>query len=441
MDDRAQDYKNTIIELKDKLEAQNQEVSELLKHFELAIVDTKDDMRIMNSFGAIDEIFGDAEKQFERGNSLIKAIYKVTKNSKPRPEETDDEQQHTQEQLDLEELVTKFVTGTREEREFQIIGETDKGDIFLLVWRIKRNDRNFRSYFKVIPTNSIIRSLQEKHEAEIEQIKQDMRLTFENVQDGITMLSLKNQVLFMNESAKSLYFNNKNHVTKNANFEGRLFQEIFVNEDAEIVKDIVDFNRRVVITREPYSYSKKIGEQDVSFHLKPILNERKFIIGILIISRISSNDVNIDTGKLFNALKNLSIDNKKLYSKVKDLEINLSKTNERAGEFQNALKLFYSFLEKMPCPMSIIRLPNMQYEFVNTRFEQKVNHKREHIRGKKDTDLFNETEVATLSEFVNISLRRKDIVYIDENGLKLKQSVLFNNENEPTHIIRVFDDN
>mgnify|MGYP003591918600 FL=1 len=90
MDDRSQEYRKTIAELREKIESQNQETFDLLKYFDLVIIDTKDDMRIMNSSGAVEELFGEAEKFFERGNSLIKAIYKVTKNTKPRPEEDDD---------------------------------------------------------------------------------------------------------------------------------------------------------------------------------------------------------------------------------------------------------------------------------------------------------------------------------------------------------------
>ena len=157
MDDRSQEYRKTIAELREKIESQNQETFDLLKYFDLVIIDTKDDMRIMNSSGAVEELFGEAEKFFERGNSLIKAIYKVTKNTKPRPEEDDDEYRHTQIQLDLEELVVKFVMSSREEREFKIVGEKENGDVFVLVWKIKLMGKVFRSYFKIIPTNSFDR--------------------------------------------------------------------------------------------------------------------------------------------------------------------------------------------------------------------------------------------------------------------------------------------
>lgn len=439
MDDRTQDYKKTIAELREKIENQNQETFDLLKYFDLVIIDTKDDMRIMNSFGAVEELFGDAEKFFERGNSLIKAIYKVTKNTKPRPDEDDDEYRHTKIQLDLEELIVKFVMSTREEREFKIVGENENGDVFLLVWKIKRINKVFRSYFKIIPTNSIIKAMQIKHNEEIVQIKADMRLVFEHIQDGITILDLKNTILYMNESAKNQYFTTTNKVTKNANFEGRLFQEIFVNESADLVKSILNHNKRVIDTRAHYDYNAKIAEQDVSFHLKPIFNERQFIIGILIISRNSAGDFNIDTTKLFNALKNLSIENKKLYSANKDLEVSLNKSNESLTNFQRTIKLIYSFLEQFPYAISILKMPNMNYEFVNSRYEEITQIKREHLRGKRDEEVFPPELVENLGHFINSTLANSNSEYFEYNQYKIRQTVLKNERQEPAYIIRAFE--
>lgn len=439
MEDRIQEYKEQVRELKDKIEEQNQEMTDLLKYFDLIIVDTKDDLRIVNCYGPVEDLFKSAEKMFERGLSLVKAVYKITKNTRPRPDEADDEHQEIENQLNLEELIIKFVNGTREEKEYQIIGETETGDVFLLIWKIKRLPRYFRSYFKIIPTNSIIKNMQTKHSEEIDQIKNDAKLVFENVHDGITMLDLRNKVLYMNESAKKLYFNSQNRLTKNANFEGRLFQEIFVNEDVEIVKDITEYNKRILINREPISYTKKIAEKEISFHLKPIFNERQFIIGVLIISRDTSSDYNIDTTKLFAALKNLSIENKRLFSKVKELEVQLMKSNEKVGDYQNTIKLFYNFLEKIPTPLSIIRLSNMQYEFINTAFETKINIKKEYIRGKRDEELFPENIYNILQNSISKSIDARQPIVIDDDDVKLKQSIIFNPNNEPTHVIRLYE--
>ena len=439
MDNKIQEYKEQIKELKSKMETHEQEMADMLKYFDLIIIDTKDDLRIVNCYGPIEELFKSAEKMFQRGFSLVKAVYKITKNTRPRADETDDEYQGTQNQLSLEELLIRFINGTRSEKEFQIIGETETGDIFLLILKIKRLERYFRTYLKIVPTNSIIKNMQEKHSEELEQIKSDTRLVYENVHDGITMLDLRNKVLYMNESAKKLYFNSQNRLTKNANFEGRLFQEIFVNEDIDIVKDIIEFNKRILINREPKSYTKKIAEHEISFHLKPIFNERQFIIGVLIISRQTSNDFNIDTNKLFNALKNLSIENKNYYSKVKELEISIMKSNERMADYQNTIKLFYSFLERIPTPLSIIKLSNMQYEFINSAFETKINIKKEFIRGKRDQELFPENIFNILNNAVSMTIESGQIFSIDNDELKLKQSVIYSQNNEPTHIIRLYE--
>ena len=108
MEDRIQEYKEQVRELKDKIEEQNQEMTDLLKYFDLIIVDTKDDLRIVNCYGPVEDLFKSAEKMFERGLSLVKAVYKITKNTRPRPDEADDEHQEIENQLNLEELIIKF---------------------------------------------------------------------------------------------------------------------------------------------------------------------------------------------------------------------------------------------------------------------------------------------------------------------------------------------
>jgi hypothetical protein len=439
MDDSIQDKNIRISELKAKIDGHNQEMTDLLKYFDLIIVDTKDDLRIVNCFGPIEDLFKSAEKMFERGFNLIKAIYKITKNTKARPEEIEDEVQESNNELSLEELLNRFVSSTREEKEFQIIGETETGDIFLLIWKIRRLERYFRSYLKVVPTNSIIKNMQKKHNEEIEQLKNDAKLVYENIHDGITMLDLKNKIQYMNESAKKLYFNTQNKLTKNANFEGRLFQEIFVNEDVDVVKDIMGYNKRILFDREPISYTKKIAEHEVSFHLKPIFNERSFIIGLLIISRETASDFNIDTNKLFNALKNLSIENKNLFSKVKDLEIQIMKSNEKISDYQNTIKLFYSFLERIPSPLSIIKLSSMQYEFINSAFESKINIRKEFIRGKRDEEIFPDNISIILRNSIPRTIDTKQAITIIDDEINLKQCAIYNPNNEPTHIIRLYE--
>lgn len=441
MDELIQELKNEIKNLKEKNEQHNSEFSDILRFFNLLVIDTKDDLRIINCFGTAEEIFTGGDKIFERGNSLIKAIHKVTRNTNLRPEENIDESRKTQELLDIEETIVKFINSTRTEREFQIIGETENGDVFLLICRIKRTDKYFRTFLKVLPTNTIIKNMQDKHSEEVKRLKKEAVRVYDAIQDGVTLLDLHNKILYMNPAAKKLYFNNSNRITKNANFEGRLFQEIFVNEDPDIIKEIVEFNKNVLISREETSYSKKINEKEVSFHLKPTLNERDFIIGITIISRTAASDFSIDTTKLFTALKNLSIENKNLYSKVKELEGSLQKSNQIGIEFQSTVKLFYSFFERMPCPLSIIRFSSQQYEFINAAFEKKISLSRELIKGKKDSDLYPNHILIHFSQALNSNLSEKRTAVINIESIKCKQTIVYNASNEPTHIIRVFDDN
>ncbi len=282
--------------------------------------------------------------------------------------------------------------------------------------------------------------MQEKHSDEVKRLKREACSVYDSIQDGVTLLDLNNKILYMNPAAKKLYFNNSNRVTKNANFEGRLFQEIFVNEDSDVIKEIVEYNKNVLISREEFSYSKKINEKEVTFHLKPTLNERRYIIGITIISRTASADFSIDTNKLFSALKNLSVENKNLYSKVKELEASLQKSNQKIIEYQSTLKLFYSFFEKIPYPLSIIKISNQNYEFINTAFERKMNLTRESIKGKRDSDIFSFNTADALNDALVTSLAENRPTTINTDILKIRQSVVYSSNNEPTHIIRIFDE-
>ena len=77
-----EELRSKIIQLYDKVNYQQEELSDILNQFELVIVETTGDLRILNSYGAVDIIFKAAIKSFERGENLLKIVYKEKTASK-----------------------------------------------------------------------------------------------------------------------------------------------------------------------------------------------------------------------------------------------------------------------------------------------------------------------------------------------------------------------
>ena len=93
----------------------------------------------------------------------------------------------------------------------------------------------------------------------------------------------------------------------------------------------------------------------------------------------------------------------------------------------------------MPFPVSIIKLPNMNYEFVNSKFEQVTNLTRENLRGKRDEEVFPQDIVSKFSSFITQSLLNYQITNFETEEYKIRQTVMMNDRQEPAYIIRVFE--
>ncbi|HOK14665.1 MAG TPA: hypothetical protein PK007_07065 [Candidatus Kapabacteria bacterium] len=241
--DREQKYKDEIAELKRKVLILEDKCNEVLQNTEMAIVETRADMRIINAEGAIDLIFEEAIDDFERGENLLKVIYKITHNTKATSKELPTS---TEQGDSIEELINKFVEGTLEEKLIRIVGEKESGELFLLTWKIKRLGKNFKSFFKIIPTNQIIKSAQDKHIEEINEMRKLVRDTLNIVEEGLFVLNMKNEIEFMNNSAKRFFFSSNINLLKSAPIEGRLYSEIFINESVDEIKHRIEQNARCI---------------------------------------------------------------------------------------------------------------------------------------------------------------------------------------------------
>ncbi|MDQ1267156.1 MAG: hypothetical protein QG635_2310 [Bacteroidota bacterium] len=447
-----------IEELQTRYNNLNDEITEMMKYFEFAIVETKDDMRIINSNGAVDEIFKDVIKNFNRGENLVKLIYRTCKNTKEKEElkevisSSGSEEFPDEEQEDLEDSIQKFTQTGREERIIKIVGEKEDGEIFLLQWVIKKKNNIYRSFFKAVPTNGIVKAAQEKHKIELEQNRNNIKETLGHIKEGITILDLKSTIIYMNDAAKKYYISHKNQLLKNAPVEGRFFKEVFVTEDPEEVKKINDYNRRVIVTRKPITYYKKLHDIDIEMNVFPLINEKNNVIGVTIISRTqqiaaekkpdtsASASMAVDTKKLLLTIKSLSEDKRMLLERANELDNNFKWLMKNNKEYHETIKQYYLYLDMLPTAVSIQLLPSMKFDFINRQFERKFGKGRDEVRGKEDSDMFSPDTVLILNQKYEEAVQTRKAIDIDTGFFHSRQIVIFGSDNNPSHLMRIYFD-
>ncbi|MCX8054432.1 MAG: PAS domain-containing protein [Ignavibacteria bacterium] len=438
--DREQKYKDEIAELKRKILILEDKCNEVLQNAEMAVVETRGDMRIINAEGAIDLIFEEAIDDFERGENLLKVIYKITHNTKA----TSKELPNSTEQGDsIEELINKFVEGTLEEKVIRIVGEKESGEIFLLTWKIKRLGKNFKSFFKVIPTNQIIKSAQDKHIEEINEMRKVVRDTLNIIEEGVFILNMKNEIEFMNNSAKRFFFSSNINLLKTAPIEGRLYNEIFINESVDEIKYRIEQNARCISMKKPVKFAVKSNDQQVVFTIFPNFNHRKEVIGTITIIKddlpiFSANTPKDEIEKLSKALKYYSQIAKQSEARLVELENNQKWLMNKNTEYQSLIRSLSTFLDNIPAPIAILSLPSRKYEYVNNSFVQKFSIPKEQIKGKTDEDIFSSEDADIFDTKTIEAIETKEITKVSTPNFYAKQVVLVNSSNKPTNIIRIF---
>ena len=430
--------KATKADLSNKVESMDREMTDLLKYFDLAVVETRADMKIINTYSSAEQIFKPAKKMLESGGNLIKVVYKTTRNTKTRSDAGIEDYEELE---DLEYTVAKFVDSNREERKIHVIGEKDDGEIFLLIWIIVRRDKLFKSYFRMIPTNEIIRDTKKRYEKEIKDIRRNARDIYELVSEGITILDLDNKILYMNSKANKGYVSNDNKLLESASFEGRLFQEIFVTEEPEEVKARLEQNKKVIMSKRPRSYSKMVGKKEVTYSVNPVFSGKGNVIGLVIISRIVEDEKkNFDEKRLLKTLHSLTEDNKKHIERFKELELNEQWLMKKNTEYQQAIRMFYSFLENAPLPICALEIPSLKIIFVNKELEKLLDVPRQEILDKTDEMAFMGVDERDNDMNTDIMLDSDEIFTIKLGKYKALQKTIFGPEGNAKHIIRIFYD-
>ncbi|NLO18924.1 MAG: hypothetical protein GX121_03455, partial [Ignavibacteria bacterium] len=435
--------KREIIQLRDKLNNQQEERQEILNQFELVIVETTFDLRIANSYGAVDKIFKAAIKNFERAENLLKIVYKVTKNSRGLE---DGESKPFDEMDYLEDTLNKFVEGRRKELTLRVVGENEDGEIFLLIWKLKRLERSLMHYFKTIPTNAIIKASNEKHNKEIKAISEQAYQIYDNVSDGIIILDLEQKIKFLNQSIKDNIILRQSKLLRNSDFENRYFKDIFITGTIDEIKSRVDANKRVIYTKTPDSYNAAISNIDFLFKVNPIFNEKKELTNLLILVTpnkevtLTVNDKKLELSKLIQIIRVLSQEKNQHKQRIAELENNQQWLMNNSKQSSDVIKYLNSLITYFPTPISVQNQKDNTFAIVNKAFEKLFNVKKENSLGKTHYDILDKDTVKLIETKAASELNNSQISVINSKEITIKQT-LFYDMSGNKQILRVYCNN
>ncbi len=457
-DDQVLRLREELDLLKAKFERQGKEFEDVMRYSDMAIVETKGDMRIINTFGATDFVFEGGIKYLERGESLLKVIMKATKNSRVKPDDFAGKfSDNPDADYTIDAVVSKFVEGTLNDKEFKIVGEKDNNELFLLIWKIRRCERSFLSYFKIIPTNAIINAVNERNDNLIENTRKMMNNALNMVSDGVIFLDLTNKINYINSSAKKYILSNPTNLFLNANFEGRYFQELFATEHSDEVRFRLDINKDVLINKEPKSYSKKIADAEILNMVIPTYNERNNLDGLMIVMRNitkqeQTKTIKIENKSLIDVIRTKSEESLILSEKVAMLERNLSDMKQRHSEDIHSIKLlhgsvkrFYAVLDSLPFAIALLSTDAFVHEYANSMYFNVTGLTKDRVIGFPDTAVFpgeagdelqalNRALVAGGSALGGGSKKN-----IHPGTLHATQTLISPAGGEPTHILRILE--
>lgn len=420
------------------------QLDDVLKYSEMTVITTTDELRVISHYGSDDAVFGDAAKNLKSGADLFKIVLKATKNVYDKDGDAEDE--------DIEKKVHKFVTGYKDETEFKIIGKNDD-EIFMLIWDIKKKDDHLKHFFRVIPTNNIVEESKKFFIKQFEEQKELIKQILNSISDGVVFIDLSNKIKIANEPAKDYLLVQTSKLMSRAVLEGRFFHEIFANEEQDKITQRLEINNRVVINRKKINYVMKTHGKKLNFSVIPWTNEENNVLGVIVIvsyHKIKKNEdaeeKQVDISTIKNALKNSLEQNKIMKERIKELEYNHNWfMNQRNDDqktiryYHSTIKNLYTYLDMLPSPFAILKLPGREYDFVNKAFLDNFKLDKKDVLSKKDKDVFGPDAESLLDSVYFKNKNNKEVVKFKNVRFRGRQIILFDNEGNQTHLIRVFE--
>ncbi len=419
--------------LSSKIQKQDQEISELLIYSEMVVIESTLDMKILNVLGDVEYVFENVAAQVERGANLTMLVAKATQETKSRADDADAE--------DIVDAVTKFTLSPRTEKKIEILGvKEDSGELFLLDWKMLKAGKVVKSYFKITPTNNIIKQTIDKYEKELDVKDKFYGQVFEYSHRGVTILNPDGKIIYINTSAKNMFISKDNKLIKPESLIGRTFYEIFINDDSEANKIRQSKNNQAFITKQSIQFVMQTHEGQIKYEVHPLIDSKRMVSALVIFSTLLSANGNetLDPRKLMPTIKSLYEEKSVLGERIKELEYNHKWLMKNSRDVDTQRKKLYFFLNNLPFPISIIDLKTKKYDFVNKEFEQKIKKKREEIVGHRDVQVFTQMEADFFDEILLQGIESKHTIQIKGLVFEGVQTLIKSQQDTPLYAIRVF---
>lgn len=449
------DREKLLLEQIEKLQKENtalqDKVTELENGFtscfencDVLQIETNSDFVITKISGARITNFGDKFVSKDERLKLPHVISDILFSENSNHPELNTLQNHTFDELI--DTLTSFNASDAKEKEFRFIGY-HSGNKLLLIWRIfKRAEQEHTSYIRFISINKILKTSYATFKSEIESIERNYRLLMELMPDGVTLLNMENFIKYVNKSARIYYTGPNKAPAESQDFVGKLFENIFRQNEMEDVKQRVGLIFKAKVTKKPVAFVMKTAGKDLEYYVMPQFNRVREVIGIAIVTKTArstfNNELETQNKKLIQGMKLMNQELVSHKERIQELENNhqwfMKKINEYNSSnkvFQDTIKILYSFLDNLPVAASILIFKSGKYEYVNKAFERKFGFTRKQVLGKKDFDIFNDEKALSLS--IGGAPIPDEIYEISNSAFSAKQVIIKNECDEMSHIIRL----
>jgi PAS domain S-box-containing protein len=435
-------------ELRTNNSSKSDQLNEVLKYSDMLVVNTTNDLRVMNHFGAADLVLERHSKNLLSGADLVKIIYQTTKNfyDKNSNSDSDDE-------VDYEKKIGHFLSTHKSEIQFKIVGKKDDGEIFLLIWDILKVSSSLRHFFRVLPTNTIVNEAKKFFAEQFEKQKELIKQIFNSVSDGVMYVDLSNKIKMVNDKAKEYFLTSSSKLMSRAQLEGKFFHEIFANETPDNITQRVEINNSVVINKEKIVYVMRTHGKKLTHSVLPWIDENNNVLGVMIIvsyyTKQEEKDIEeqkVDIAAIKNTLKSTLAQNSIMKERIKELEYNhnwlmkqRNDDNKTIKYYHSTIKNLYTYLDLLPYPLSILKLPDRIYDFVNKDFLEKFNLDKKGVLSKRDKEVFGPDAEQFLDSMYFKNRTTKLVVPFKNLNFKGRQIIVFDDSDTPKYLIRVYE--
>jgi len=425
-----------------------EQLVDVLKYGEIAVIDCTMDYKITSSYGAFDVIFQNLNKSYSRNKDIIDLI----NNSVNEIDDDDIEVVEGQEpfyKIDVKNEFLEFLKSSKKQVILDIFGKFNNDEIYLLQVKLIKLEGFIRAFVKIMPSSFFLRKYEQRFNKEITKKDKILDSIVNSLSVGITILDSRNRILLMNQTAKDHHFSDAAKILKNAQVEGRLYCDIFTNENNEEVNTRMQHHGKVLARGDSVKYSKNTNEKNVNFEIYPIKNDGNLVDELLVISSLNAMpdvDSDLKISKLTSLAKHFKLEGDNLKERVKELELNQTWLMKKGDESNNnnkllheSLRQLYHYLEILPFPMAILDLPNLKYEFINKSYLAMIGRDKKEVLSRKDEQVFSEELASELAHRVAESITGGLAVPVTIHGYKGKQYMIKNEKGQPQHIMRIFN--